>query len=352
MTETPTSQDADGRRFRAAAAAIAVIAFALVMVETDASISDMTSVGRVYTSSMTVLAICILLVRVCLDLIVRIVASRLGRSAQMRAAPAVLARINWRDIVTALFALSITATSFTVYKTLHISETGYDWDPLFIAWDRAFFLGHDPWEISHSLFSSANATRIIDHLYHGAFMPMIVGYLFCVALHDKPALRYTYMLCYLGGFVLVGMLMAAWLSSAGPIYDGQIYGDGQTFAPLIDRLAAQSAEMPQIRAVRLQDYLLRIHETDGVGFGSGISAMPSMHIVLVLIWMFAAWHIHKVIGLVMAAYTAIIWIGSVHLGWHYFVDGLVSLVVIWALWRVVGTSFGLYQRPQVIRATT
>ena len=228
MTETPTSQDADGRRFRAAAAAIAVIAFALVMVETDASISDMTSVGRVYTSSMTVLAICILLVRVCLDLIVRIVASRLGRSAQMRAAPAVLARINWRDIVTALFALSITATSFTVYKTLHISETGYDWDPLFIAWDRAFFLGHDPWEISHSLFSSANATRIIDHLYHGAFMPMIVGYLFCVALHDKPALRYTYMLCYLGGFVLVGMLMAAWLSSAGPIYDGQIYGDGQT----------------------------------------------------------------------------------------------------------------------------
>ena len=135
-------------------------------------------------------------------------------------------------------------------------------------------------------------------------------------------------------------------------FQRQIYGDGQTFAPLIDRLAAQSAEMPQIRAVRLQDYLLRIHETDGVGFGSGISAMPSMHIVLVLIWMFAAWHIHKVIGLVMAAYTATIWIGSVHLGWHYFVDGLVSLVVIWALWRVVGTSFGLYQRPQVIRATT
>lgn len=352
MSDTLSQDDAAGKRFRATVTAIALVAFVLVVTQTDVNLTDLSDVGAVYAIATTLLAGLLLTLRIALDMIVGLVRERLGKAERGAIYKQVLGRVNWRDFITALFALAVTTTSFTAYKTLHISNTGYDWDALFIAWDRAIFFGQDAWVVSHAAFPTANATRIIDHFYHAAFLPMVMGYLFCVALQDRPALRYTYMICYLAGFVIVGMLMAAWLSSAGPVYDGHIFGDGQTFAPLIERLAAQHAEMPQIGAVKHQSYLLQVHGLGSVELGSGISAMPSVHIVLVLIWMFAAWHIHKALGALMALYTGLIWIGSVHLGWHYFVDGLVSLAVILVVWRVVGQWMGLYPSTYVIRATT
>ena len=38
----------------------------------------------------------------------------------------------------------------------------------------------------------------------------------------------------------------------------------------------------------------------------------------------------------MAAFAAAMLIGSVHLAWHYAVDGLVSIVLVTALWRGFG----------------
>ena len=108
--------------------------------------------------------------------------------------------------------------------------------------------------------------------------------------------------------------------------------------------------------MRLANYLSTLNQSAEVGLGAGISAMPSMHIVLVLLWLFPAWHLNKYLGIIFTFYTAIIWVGSVHLGWHYFVDGLVSLVVISIIWRVSGHFTGLYGNPrsafQVTRATT
>lgn len=353
MTDTLSHLEANGRKFRATVTVIALTALGLVFLQTDASVMDLAEVGEGYTAAMTVIAAFLLLARVTLDLVVGMVRDRWGTPKGTPVYKAVFARVKWRDIVTALFALALTSTSFTGYKTLQISSGGYDWDAVFIAWDRALFFGQDPWLLTHDWFPTANATRIIDHFYHAAFLPMVIGFLLCVALQDRPALRYTYMTCYLAGFVIVGMLMASSLSSAGPVYDGHIFGDGQIFGPLIDRLAAHQAEMPQIGAVRYQAYLLRAHDANSIRFGSGISAMPSMHIVLVLIWAFAAWHIHKALGIIMTAYAALIWLGSVHLGWHYFVDGLVSLAVMLVVWRMVGQWYGLFDPArQVIRATT
>jgi PAP2 superfamily len=41
------------------------------------------------------------------------------------------------------------------------------------------------------------------------------------------------------------------------------------------------------------------------------------------------------LGLVFAAYAAVVLVGSVHLGWHYAVDGYVSIVATLAIgWAV------------------
>ena len=71
-----------------------------------------------------------------------------------------------------------------------------------------------------------------------------------------------------------------------------------------------------------------------------------MHIVLASLWAFAAWHMSRVLGVALTGYVALIWIGSVHLGWHYFSDGLVSLVIIATVWWLVGRAMGLYVGKQ------
>jgi hypothetical protein len=258
------------------------------------------------------------------------------------------------DVVSATLGLMITITSFTTYKTTVVGAGGYGFDAAFIAWDRAIFGGYDAWEWTHSVVSSAQVTRWIDFLYHAAFFPMVIGFILCISARSHKALRQTYMLSYIGSFFLIGMLMAAALHSGGPVFDGVVFGDGSTFAPLMERQAAQLAAGggPQTASV-LINYLSTLHQSDEARIGAGISAMPSMHIVMVLLWLFPMWHLNRVLGLVFVVYTGVIWFGSVHLGWHYFVDGLVSLFVVAIIWRVCGHITGLSgRRIQLLRATT
>lgn len=263
------------------------------------------------------------------------------------------------DVVSATMGVIITSTSFTVYKGSAIGANGYGFDATFISWDQAIFGGYHAWEWTHSIFSTPEATKWIDFLYHPAFYPMLIGFFYCTVAHSYKELRHTYIVSYLASFLIIGMIMANALHSAGPVFDGVFYGDGSTFAPLIDRRIEQlSGESGPVTSAALINYLSTLNQNGEIRMGAGISAMPSMHIVLVLLWLFPAWHLNKYLGVLLAFYTAIIWVGSVHLGWHYFVDGLVSLVVVSVIWRIAGHITGLYGsksqqlQPQVTRATT
>ena len=49
-----------------------------------------------------------------------------------------------------------------------------------------------------------------------------------------------------------------------------------------------------------------------------------------------AFQLDKRLGWAMVAFAVVIMLGSVHLGWHYAVDGYFSAVVVLALWFGVG----------------
>lgn len=311
---------------------------------------DLVSYGRLLFLAVLTLAVVHLYVMVFL----RKARSKAGCETERRAWHASYFRqMPLLDMVVATAALALTSTSFTVHKAAVIGADGYGFDATFIAWDRAIFGGTDPWVYTHWLFSSATATQWIDFIYFPGFMPMFLGYLLCIIARRAAPLRHTYMLSYLLGCLIVGMLAANAMHSAGPVFDGVLFGDGTTFSPLMERLHAQQAAgggAPTAEAIR--QYLTEAYFSAGIELGSGISAMPSMHIVLAALWVFPAWHINKYLGALMTVYGIIIWIGSVHLGWHYFVDGLIALAMIGAIWVAVGFALGLYGRAQVIRATT
>lgn len=337
------------RRFRRSAYIIAASAFLLLYTQEQSIWAALLRVGIVYCKTTLPLILLYILMKF---VILRLLAIRrttpdANTSDWYRA---YLANLRLADIITGFVTLCLTLTCFSVFKSAVVGANGYVYDPVFIAWDRAIF-GRDAWEVTHGILPSAVATKWIDALYHPLFLPMILGYLICVSTDKKPALRYTYMLSYLASFVIIGMVMAAAMSSAGPIFEGTVFGDGTVFAAFHEQVGTQNEESGPFTFLFAYNYLLSIYTVGKSQFAGGISAMPSMHIVLAWLCVFAAWHLGRIVGAVFTVYGFCIWFGSVHLGWHYFVDGLVALIVLTVIWGVMGRLVGLYG-PQTSRATT
>jgi membrane-associated phospholipid phosphatase len=68
----------------------------------------------------------------------------------------------------------------------------------------------------------------------------------------------------------------------------------------------------------------------------GISAFPSMHNASTLLFALATWKRSRGLGIAYGIYTVIILVGSVHLGWHYAVDGYAGLALAGLCWWLSG----------------
>jgi len=237
--------------------------------------------------------------------------------------------------------------SFNAFKQMILPAAGFRFDPLFADIDRALFLGHDPWRITHAVFGSPAATGLIDKAYHGWFVPMALGLIICAFLPRLTfRLRTQYMLSYIAMWIGVGSLLAFLLPSAGPCFYMQFAGPSPEFQALMEKLAADQAAMGSpISALTFQSGLLRMYGGDTLMIGGGISAMPSVHNGLAALFAFAAFRINRKAGWAMAGYAALIWIGSIHLGWHYAIDGLVSFALAWGIWRAAGRIAAWLDRP-------
>lgn len=94
-----------------------------------------------------------------------------------------------------------------------------------------------------------------------------------------------------------------------------------------------------LKALELQQTLWLNYSSGDRSIVSGISAMPSMHVSIATLMALGTWQLSRKLGMLMTIYAVIIMIGSVHLGWHYAVDGYVSAIGTIAIWY--GTGWAL-----------
>jgi hypothetical protein len=183
-----------------------------------------------------------------------------------------------------------------------------------------------PWQISHALFGWA--TPEIDLIYWSWFVVQPVA-LYLVILSAPSAHKTQTLITFALTTLVLGIVAAYLLSSAGPIFYDRVFG-GQTFGALTSDLAGQAPNM-----MHAQHLLWEAYSNHVTRLGNGISAMPSFHVALCM-WLVLATK-RASFRIFAQIYLAIIWIGSVHLGWHYFSDGLVASLGVLALWRVAPT---------------
>jgi hypothetical protein len=281
-----------------------------------------------------------------------------GRQAELKVGPVKLLmdhmRARWaRDQLLSLvwppLLFSTLMASFNAFKQLVLVKAGFQFDAAFASIDRALFLGNDPWRVTHALFPSTSATQFLDTLYHGWFVPMSLGVIICAWLPEATyRLRTQYLFSYLAVWIGIGSVLAILFPAAGPCFATALIDSKSSFGALMDTLHTQQFELGEgsIKALINQKMLLSVQGSGELSIGGGISAMPSVHNALAVLFALAASQMHRNFGRIMWVYALVIWIGSIHLGWHYAIDGLVSGGLTVLIWKQAGRLADWLERPR------
>jgi hypothetical protein len=166
---------------------------------------------------------------------------------------------------------------------------------------------------------------ILDRIYAtfvGVHLLAVLG-----VLASKPSAEKSRALVALAmAWLVLGIISAYLCSSVGPIFYDRVYG-GHKYAALT-ALLRQDAPITTFTA----DALWAIHQTGIATIANGISAFPSMHVTLTC-WLALVLRRTRFAAFSWT-YLAIIWIGSILLGWHWGLGGLAGALGMLGLWKL------------------
>ena len=225
--------------------------------------------------------------------------------------------------------------TFTVIKTAFPILAPFTWDATFEQWDRWLHGGIAPWQLLQPVLGQPIITRALDWLYDLWFYFLSLTWAWQAFSQQDLRLRRQFFLTLLLSWILLGNVAATLLSSAGPCFFAEITGMPEPYAPLMSYLADASQVRP-IFAVEAQKILWHAYTMRAVIVGAGMSAMPSMHVAIAVLFPLVCWRVQRWLGIVAAIYAAVVLITSVHLAWHYAVDGYIGAAGMIAIWWIVG----------------
>lgn len=232
-----------------------------------------------------------------------------------------------------LAALVIFLPIFSKMKAAIPLFNAYSWDSTWIEFDRTLH-GNDPWQILQPLLGYPLITSTLAVCYHLWILLLYVGAIYFCFFHQDRTLRARFFIAYFACWTLLGVVAATMLASVGPCFVGVLLGNHH-FDSQMAYLRNANDVFP-IMVLHVQEGLASSFREASNGLGSGISAMPSMHVSIATLMFLATRKISRPIGVFFGVFLVVIMIGSVHLAYHYAVDGYVSFLATSLIWLASG----------------
>ncbi len=232
------------------------------------------------------------------------------------------------------FAMFAFMCIFSLVKANIPAVVPFSWDETFMKLDHWLHFGNHPWQLLQPLIGNPIVTFVLAKLYSIWFIVMWLVWMWLAFDIRLTRLRTRFFVAFLLTWMIGGGLLATVFSSAGPVYYGALGLTPDPFAGLMGYLREVN-ESFVIEALFLQDALWQayIGKTSAI---AGISAMPSMHNATALLFVLAVWPASRRLGIALAVFAFAIFIGSVHLGWHYAVDAYLGYAVTLLCWWFAG----------------
>ena len=281
-------------------------------------------------------------------------AFRLARSGYRGSATAALGAklrddyLAPRRVANALHAvafMSLYMVGYNFIKRAIPLAVPFSWDATFMRWDKAVHFGVHPYELLAPILNVPQITFLLNVNYNLWFLVMFSCWFWQGFAREDSALRLRFLLGFTLTWFLGTCLLGTMFSSVGPCFYGRLLPGPDPYLPLMDWLR-QAALTNNIWSLSVMDALWKNYET-GEGLINGISAMPSMHVgTSVLFAMLGFASGKRWVGWLLALFAALIFVGSIHLGWHYAIDGYAGAAVAVFGWWAAGKLVAWDRRRQ------
>lgn len=124
--------------------------------------------------------------------------------------------------------------------------------------------------------------------------------------------------------------MAIALMSGGPVFFDRLT-DTTRFAKFSVAFAASGLVKSYV--AETQRLLWLLYTDYSRSFGSGISAFPSLHVAMAMLYTLYLWDVSRIMGGLASLFLLFILYFSVFTGFHYAIDGYASIVLLLVGWR-------------------
>lgn len=237
---------------------------------------------------------------------------------------------RWQNALFVAFGLACCLAAFSTLKTTFPEVVPFWADKWLANADKSLY-GHAAWRYAHAAIDRFWAGWLFDayeYLWTLEWFCVPIALAFCAGMRTQ--LRYYWAMALT--FLIGGIVIAAIFSSGGPIFYDRLLGSTR-FAELNTRLIG----LANIGgAASFSDYLYGLYLSGHADLGSGISAMPSMHVAVASLNAYLLASVNRWAGLAGWLFAAVIMFGSVYTGWHYSLDGYASILIVSAIWYATG----------------
>lgn len=243
---------------------------------------------------------------------------------------------NYLQFIIIILLLAPYESAFASYKQFITGTMAGTCDRALMELDSVIHFGHAPWELFDFCLKDDAVLHTIDVVYMLWFV-MLIGCSFWMGISKRHQLRRRYFISAIFIWSLLGSGTGTLLYSVGPCYYAAVVGEPGPYGPLMRQLEQAHQKAPLL-AVRNQQLLWEAKTgRQWIPFG-GISAMPSVHVAMAVLFALILGEAFPLLGLTGWLFALCIQIGSVVLAWHYAVDGYASGLVTVLVWKLLKTA--------------